>query len=293
VAISNEPAREAPLYETDIRPLTPQEFEQFRKLAYDEFGLDLRPGKEQLVSARLAKKMRQLRLHSYRDYYRHVVEDTSKEALVAMIDALTTNHTSFFREMAHFEFLKKNIMPALRSRDRIAIWSAACSTGEEPYSIAFTLLDELGAAALPRIQILGTDISTRVLATAQRGAYPAERFQGAPPQQLRNYLLRGEGQWKSWYLVKKEIRSAVTFRRLNLMEKISHPSPFPVIFCRNVMIYFDRPTQQSVVQRLSEHLEPGGYLLIGHAESLNSIQHSLEYVRPAIYRKPQGDQDRK
>jgi chemotaxis protein methyltransferase CheR len=270
-----------------IRPLTPQEFEQFRKLAYDKFGLDLRPGKEQLVSARLAKRMRQLQIHSYHDYYRHVMEDNSGEALVAMIDALTTNHTSFFRESAHFDFLRTTVIPSLLKRDRISIWSAACSTGEEPYSIAFCLLSELGMEFLPKLQILATDISTRVLSTAKTGAYAAERFRDVPPQQLRQYLLRGEQQWKNWYLVKKEIRTAVNFQRLNLMEPFSQIATFPVIFCRNVMIYFDRPTQQGLVKRLSEHLEPGGHLLIGHAESLNGVDHSLQYVRPAIYRKPE------
>ena len=278
---------EALTNDSEIRPLTAHEFDQFRKLAYDEFGLDLRPGKEQLVSARLAKKMRELHLHSYRDYYQHVVADKSKEALVAMIDALTTNHTSFFRESAHFDFLRHTILPTLRTRDRIAIWSAACSTGEEPYSILFSLLDELGLASLPRINILATDISTRVLATAKRGAYPAERFRDFPPQQLRPYLLRGDQQWKNWYLVKKEIRAAVSFQRFNLMERIPHASTFPVIFCRNVMIYFDRLTQQNLVKRLAGHLEPGGYLMIGHAESLNGIEHSLQYIRPAIYRRPE------
>lgn len=272
--------------ETEIEQLTAGEFEQFRQLAYKEFGLDLRPGKEQLVSARLSKRMRELHLRSYRDYYRHVTEDKSREALVSMIDALTTNHTSFYREIAHFEYLRQAVLPGLRKRDRIAIWSAACSTGEEPYSILFSLLDELGIASLPHLNILGTDISTRVLATAKRGAYPSERFRDIPPQQLRQYLLRGEQEWKNWYLVKKEIRSAVRFERMNLMEPIRHAAAFPVIFCRNVMIYFDRPTQQGLVQRLTDHLEPGGYLMIGHAESLSGIAHSLQYVRPAIYRKP-------
>ena len=273
--------------DTDIRPLTAQEFNQFRKLAYDKFGLDLRAGKEQLVSARLAKKMRQLQIHSYQDYYRHVMEDGSGEALVAMIDALTTNHTSFFRESAHFDFLRTTVIPTLRNRDRISIWSAACSTGEEPYSIAFCLLSELGMEFLPKLQILGTDISTRVLSTAKTGAYAAERFRDLPPQQLRQYLLRGEQQWKNWYLVKKEIRAAINFQRLNLMEPFSQIGTYPVIFCRNVMIYFDRPTQQGLVQKLAAHLEPGGHLLIGHAESLNGIDHSLQYVRPAIYKKPE------
>jgi chemotaxis protein methyltransferase CheR len=272
----------------EIRPLTAREFEQFRQLAYEKFGLDLRNGKETLVSARLGKKIRELSFRSYQEYYRHVLEDRTGEALTALIDALTTNHTSFFREPAHFEFLRRTILPGLRRRDRIAIWSAACSTGEEPYSIAFALLEELGKAALARIRILATDISTRVLANAQRGAYPAERFAGIPAHQLSRYLLRGEQRFKDWYRVKPEVRAVVEFRRLNLMERFSNLGPFPVIFCRNVMIYFDKPTQQDLVNRLEGCLEPGGYLLIGHAESLNGVDHPLRYVRPAIYRKPEA-----
>jgi chemotaxis protein methyltransferase CheR len=272
----------------EIRPLTAHEFEQFRRLAYEEFGLDLRDGKESLVSSRLGKKMRELNLRSYQEYYRHVVEDRTGEALTALIDALTTNHTSFFREPAHFDFLRQTILPRLRDRDRIAIWSAACSSGEEPYSIAFCLAEELGEAALARIHILATDISTRVLASAQKGAYPAERFDGLPAQQLRRHLLRGEQRYKDWYRVKPALRAVVEFRRLNLMESFSHVGRFPVIFCRNVMIYFDKPTQQDLANRLAACLEPGGYLLIGHAESLNAVDHPLQYVHPAVYRNPEA-----
>lgn len=274
--------------ETDFSPLTSSEFEQFRKLAYEKFGLDLRSGKEQLVSARLGKKLRELRLRSFKEYYQYVLNDGTGEALVSMIDALTTNHTSFFREPAHFNFLRTTICPTLQARERIAIWSSACSTGEEPYSIVFTLLEELGAAAIPKVQVLATDISTRVLGNAKKGLYPAARFPDFSPNQLRQFLLRGEGQWKDWYLVKKELREAITFQRLNLMDQFSSVPSFPLIFCRNVMIYFDRTTQEKLVDRLSNRLEPGGYLFIGHSESLNGVEHGLEYVQPAIYRKPGG-----
>ena len=270
----------------EFRPLAAREFEQFRKLAYDTAGIDLQPGKEQLVSARLSKKMRELKIKSYREYYDFVTADKSGEALISLIDALTTNHTSFFRESAHFEFLRKEILPDLNRRDRISIWCAASSTGEEPYSIAFSVLEELGYAALPKLNLLATDISTRVLSIARKGMYLHDRFRDLPPQQLRQYLLRGEGKWAEWYQVRKEIRAAIQFERLNLMQEFNHAAAFPVIFCRNVMIYFDRPTQERVVRQLTQFLEPGGYLLIGHAESLNGIKNSLQYVRPATYRKP-------
>ena len=268
-----------------IPPLTPREFEQFRRLAYEKFGLDLQGGKETLVSARLGRKIRELNLRSFDEYYRHVTADRTGEALIALIDALTTNHTSFFREPAHFEFLRETILPRVKERDSIAIWSAACSTGEEPYSIAFGILEELGEVALRKFRILATDISTQVLASAEKGTYRAERFDGIPENQLRHYLLKGEQRFANWYRVKPEVRAVIEFRRMNLMESVSNLGPFAVIFCRNVMIYFDRPTQQELVHRLAACLEPGGYLFIGHSESLNGAEQSLEYVQPAIYRK--------
>jgi chemotaxis protein methyltransferase CheR len=269
----------------EVAPLTVAEFNQIRKLAYDRFGLDLRPGKEQLVSARLTRKIRELRFRSFREYYQHVIADASGNALVAMIDALTTNHTSFFREPAHFDFLKTAILPALRDRERITIWCAASSTGEEAYSIAFTVLDAFDFSILRKLKIIATDISTRVLATAEAGTYPAERFDGFHAEQMRRYLLRGTGEWQDWYRIKNEIRGAVEFRRLNLNQPFSFAAPFPAIFCRNVMIYFDRPTRQTLVNRLVECLEPGGYLFTGHSESLSGLDHSLTYIRPAIYCK--------
>ncbi len=270
---------------SEIAPLTPGEFDQIRMLAYERFGLDLKRGKEQLVSARLTKKIRQLGFYAFRDYYQHVLNDSSGDALVEMIDALTTNHTSFFREPAHFDFLRETILPELRDRDRICIWSAATSTGEEPYSIAFTALDALDLQALPKLKITATDISTRVLATAQKGVYPADRFADFSREQMRRYLLRGTREWHDWYMVKKEVRAAIEFSRLNLSKPFSFAAPFPVIFCRNVMIYFDKPTRQNLVHQLMQCLEPGGYLLTGHSESLSGVDHQLAYVRPAIYRK--------
>jgi chemotaxis protein methyltransferase CheR len=270
---------------TDTASLSLRDFEQFRTLAHQKFGLDLPDGKQQLVAARLGKKMRDLNLSSFHAYYQHVVEDRTGDALTAMIDALTTNHTSFFRESTHFDFLCRSIVPALRFRNSLQVWSAACSSGEEPYSIAFSLFDAMGADFQSRVRILATDISTRVLGLAQAAVYPSERFQSVSQDQLRRYVLKGEGKHKDKFLVKKQFRDAIEFRRLNLMEEISQVGPFPVIFCRNVMIYFDRATQQDLVNRLASRLEPGGYLFIGHAESLGGIDQPLEYVQPAVYRK--------
>lgn len=267
-----------------VSRLKPHEFEAIRRLAYDKFGLDLHQGKEELVTARLAKRMCEGGFGSFEQYYRHVVSDPSGQALVGMIDALATNHTSFLREAAHFEFLRQNVLPALRERPRVEMWSAACSTGEEPFTLAFTLGEEWGAAALRKVRILATDISTTALEAAAHAVYPAERFSAVPSDWLRRYLLRGEGRWDGWYRVKPAVRSQVEFARLNLVEPFSQRQLFPVIFCRNVMIYFDKATQDAVVNRLAACLEPGGYLFIGHAESLTA-RHELTCVRPAVYRK--------
>ncbi|HUE01803.1 MAG TPA: protein-glutamate O-methyltransferase CheR, partial [Bryobacteraceae bacterium] len=253
--------------------LKPHEFDAIRRLAYEKFGLDLRKGKEELVAARLGKRMREGGFGSFDEYYRHVVGDASGEALVGMIDSLATNHTSFLREAAPFEFLRENVWPGLRERLRIELWSAACSTGEEPYTLAFSLFEQLGAQAFKKVRILATDISTKALDAAHRAVYPAERFSTMPPAWLRQFLLRGEGRWKGSYRIKPEVRSQVEFARLNLVESFSQRSLFPVILCRNVMIYFDKVTQEGVVNRLASCLEPGGYLLIGHAESLTGIKH--------------------
>jgi chemotaxis protein methyltransferase CheR len=263
--------------------LTTREFDKIADLVYRTCGVNLKCGKEELVQARLGKKIRQGRFRSFKEYYEHVVADRTGEELIALLDALTTNFTSFLREASHFEFLRKTILPGLNGP--IRIWSAACSTGEEPFTIAFSLLEELGMGAASRLHILASDISSRALGAAERATYPAERFKEFPPDWLRKYLLRGAQSSEGWYLVKPLVRRLIEFRRLNLMEPFRPPQPFHVIFCRNVMIYFNKLTQEGLVNRLSTCLEPGGYLLIGHSESLTGLTHPYEYIKPAVYRK--------
>lgn len=276
---------------TELTPSTKEQamrardFDRIRRLAYDHCGVDL-AGKQILVAARLGKKVRELGLSSFEEYCEHVQHDTSGGAFTAMIDALTTNHTSFFREIRHFDFLRDVILPGLPASVPISIWSAACSSGEEPYSIAFGLIEALGAAAFSRVSITATDISTRVLKKAQDGLYPASTLTGLPATMLQSYLLKGTGEYADQCLVKREVRALIEFRQLNLLDDCSAVGPFQVIFCRNVMIYFDQQTQQAVVNHLISRLAPGGYLLIGHAESLNGIDHPLKYVTSATYRMP-------
>jgi chemotaxis protein methyltransferase CheR len=269
-----------------IGALRGEEFAAIRQFAYEHCGLDLHAGKRELVAARLSKQMRLLGLRSFQAYFAHVLEDPSGDARTAMIDALTTNHTSFFREPRHFEFLRTRIVPGLQGRARMEVWCAACATGEEAYSVAIALAEALGEGGLRRIHVLASDLSTRVLATAERGVYAEERFHGLARPLLQRYLLRSTAPGEVLYRMKPAVRAAVEFQHRNLMEDFASLPQFPVIFCRNIMIYFDQPTQQDLVQRLAAQLEPGGYLLIGHSESLNTMEHGLEYVEPATYRKP-------
>jgi chemotaxis protein methyltransferase CheR len=266
--------------------LHPAEFEKISRLAYEHFGVDLRNGKQALVEARIGKKLRELGLKSFQHYFDYVTGDKSGEALAAMVDLLTTNHTSFFREPRHFDFMRDTIWPTLRTRPQIHLWSAACSSGEEPYTIAMTLLEHARQEALAKVKIRATDISTRMLDRGRSGTYPADRLKDVPYPVLQHNMLKGRTATGDSFRFKPEVRAMIAFEHLNLMRPLPPDYRCSVIFCRNIMIYFDQPTQQALVARLSQQLEDGGYLFIGHSESLNAIEHGLDYVCPATYRKP-------
>jgi chemotaxis protein methyltransferase CheR len=271
---------------TAVPELKARDFALIRDLAYSKFGLDLRHGKERLVSSRLCKHMRAGGFSSFHEYFRHVSTDQTGNALIEMIDSLTTNHTSFLRERQHFDLLREMVLPLYLDRPRLDIWCTASSTGEEPYSILFSLLSELGDRRSPDVRLLATDLSSRVLSIARRAIYATDRVAALPPEWQPRFFLRGEAASEGLYRVKPEVTTRVEFQRLNLMEPFPGSACYQVIFCRNVMIYFDQKTQESVVNRLTECIEPGGYLFVGHAESLAGIRHSLQYVKPAVYRKP-------
>ena len=274
--------RTAEFHDEELRPLAAHEFEEIRLLAHRTFGLDLKAGKEELVSARLRRLVGNGNFRSYKDYCRHVLEDRTGQSLAAMIDALATNHTAFLREPDHFQFLREQVLPSLAHREGAELWSAACSTGEEVWTLACVMNEALPAR---KIQICASDISGRALAAAAQGVYPAERCKELPPAWLGRYFV-ADGRPPKSYQVNAEIRRQARFHRINLIEPFSWPRQFSVIFCRNVMIYFDQETQEQVVRKIADCLEPGGYLFVGHAESLSRVAHALEYVRPAIYRKP-------
>ena len=265
--------------------LTEADLRTICKLVYERSGITLHDGKRELVVARLQKRLRHHRLASFKEYLRLVEGDRSGEELVALLDAIATNHTSFFREAQHFEILRRDVLPALSGdgrREPLAGWSAACSTGEEPYTIAITLL-EAGCASFT---LLASDLSTKALAIARRGVYRLDRVHDIPQPLLRQYFEKGLGAQDGLARVGANLRRFITFDHLNLLEVESLGRQFQFIFCRNVMIYFDKRVQQRVVSMLQRHLGPGGYLFISHSESLNGVAHQLQWVAPAVYRKP-------
>jgi chemotaxis protein methyltransferase CheR len=264
--------------------LSKREFEEIRQLAYSAFGLDLKPGKEEMVSARLGRLVSAGGFRSFHEYTRYVATDSSGKALAALIDALATNHTSFLREREHFDFFRKFVAPALARRGSPEIWCAACSTGEEVWTLACIWND---AFPEQNLRIQASDISNKALRYALAGEYPKEACAPLPAGWLKRYFepsMRADNR----YRVRAHLRAQAAFRRINLMEPLPWQRRFPAIFCRNVMIYFDRQTRQDVVRRLTDSLEPGGYFFTGHAESLAGSSHTLEYVQPALYRKPEA-----
>ncbi|MFD1912737.1 CheR family methyltransferase [Halodurantibacterium flavum] len=247
------------------------EFGRIAKLVYSESGIVLPDSKQPLVVSRLSKRLRVLGLGSFSDYVQLVEGAQGQDERGCMISALTTNVTRFLREIHHFEQLRQEVLPPLiaeaRRGRRVRIWSAGCSTGEEPYSIAFTLLDACPEAARLDIKILATDIDPEVIATAQRGIYPAQALSPLPPATLGKYLQpRGAGQHE----VTEAVRELLSFRVLNLLAQWPFRGPFDVIFCRNVVIYLDAETKETLWQRYASVLAPGGYLFIGHSERVSA-----------------------
>jgi chemotaxis protein methyltransferase CheR len=257
------------------------------KLVYDRAGIRLHDGKRELITARLQKRLRLLGLASYSEYLERLQKDTSGDEMVAFLDAIATNHTSFYREEQHFAYLRERVLPALLAqpgRRDVRVWSAACSTGEEPYTLAITLGDSL-PGGMDDVNVFASDLSSKALATARGGVYKLDRVRGIPTEVLRRHFERGMGAQEGLARVSPALRRRVEFAQLNLLEIGDLGQRFAVIFCRNVMIYFDRIVQQRVVSMLERHLEPNGYLFISHSESLNGITHSLRWLAPAVYQR--------
>ncbi len=269
-------------YPHELQPLEDEHFRAIGKIVYHTAGINLHAGKEGLVRSRLAHRLRALHLDGFGEYLQFVEKDVSGAELAHMVDVLTTNKTSFFREAEHFRFLQTDVLPALASRgEPIRLWSAGCSSGEEPFTLAIVLRELLDPAVASTTRILATDISARMLGKARAASYRVDLLADVPPNLVgRHFIREPDGETAR---VVDATRQLVKFARLNLMASWPMRGPFDVIFCRNVMIYFDRPTQQRIVERFSELLAPGGFLFVGHSESLTPLQHSLRYIQPAVY----------
>ncbi len=276
----------------EVTDLTDGEYQLFRKLVYAESGIALGDQKMQLVRARLGKRLRQGEFRSYKEYYNYVVNDRTGEELCGLLDAISTNTTHLFRESRHFDLLKDIVARWAGDRTKRAtnrtlrIWSAGCSSGEEPYSLVMVAHDALRDHPTLELKVLATDLSIRMLSRAKLGIFEPHRVGTVPPALKNRYLAKIQQDGQTLLQVVPELRRLVTFARFNLMTP-SFPfrHGFHVIFCRNVMIYFDRPTQQALVNKFVDQLQDGGYFMIGHSESLSGTEHPLSYVEPTVYRK--------
>lgn len=271
--------------------LSDKEFLLFRTIVYDKCGINLHDGKKELVRSRLAKRLRELKIQNFKRYYEYLTNDDTGEELIMMLDAISTNLTSFFREPKHFEFLTEEVLPEfLKSTGTLSskslnIWSAGCSSGEEPYTLSICLKEFMAAQRPFDYNILATDISTKVLAKAAAGVYPKTQTRNITSPLLRKYFQQGQGKWADHVRLKANIRKEIQFQRFNLMDPFPKRDHYHVIFCRNVMIYFDKNIQEKVVNKFYDALTDGGVLFIGHSESLMGTQHKFDYIRPTIYRK--------
>lgn len=270
-----------------VQDISDNNFRRFSKLIHDSCGINLHDGKKELVRARLGKRMREIGCTSFNKYFRLIKNDQSGAELIKLLDAISTNMTSFFREEKHFQFLQEKVFPTYEKNNRTSLrfWSAGCSSGEEPYSLAIWLREHVREPVVADAKIIATDISTKVLDKASLGVYPAKTVEKIPSYQLRKYFQRGFNSQAGNYRVKQEIKDLVEFRRQNLTAPFNFGFRFDIILCRNVMIYFNRQTRESLIHRATESLREGGYLLVGHAESLTGINHDLKYVQPSVYQK--------
>jgi len=269
--------------------LTQREFEKISRMVGDLSGINLHHGKRELVKARLGKRLRQLGLSSYSQYMKYIEQDESGVELANMLDALSTNLTYFFRESQHLDLLGDEVLPQKMaeagkgSPRKLRLWSAGCSSGEEPYSIGIILTETIKDIGRWDVKILATDISSQMLAKARVGIYEEARFRDMPRIIQDRYFQMIDAGPPKRFKVCQQLRSMVHFARLNLMEPWPMSGPFDIIFCRNVMIYFDKPTQDRIINRFSEILAPGGVLFIGHSESLSGIKHKLRQLYPTVY----------
>lgn len=263
--------------------ISESDFELVKKFIFERSGIDLPITKRAMVSARLAKRLRHYQLETFADYINIVsAKENSQERLI-LTDLLTTNETYFFREKAHFEFLKKDYLPQLNANAAIRVWSAAASTGEEAYSIAMLLADQIGI--YKKWEVFGSDICTQVIKTARSGHYTMERIDGIPEDYLKKFCFKGTGPYAGTLLIDPALQKKVSFKQMNLNAKLPDVGRFEVVFLRNILIYFNPDTKKQIVNRVASLLKPGGILFIGHSETLKGVTDLVRQIRPTIYQK--------
>lgn len=268
-----------------------RDFRYLKELIYKEAGIHLTDAKRCLVQTRIGKLMRKNNINGYKQLFDLLETESSGKTLELVLDSISTNHTFFFREDAHFTFLAEVIVPTLvkaHHLKHINIWSAASSSGEEPYSIAITMLDSLKAFPGVSFSIFASDISVTVLEKARKAVYPLDEIESLPETVKKKYFQRGKGKFSDLVKVKDSVKEKITFARHNLLEPLKSGDNFDIIFCRNVMIYFDNATKETIVDLLYKRLNNNGYFINGHSESLSAIKHDLKAVRPTIYRRLNG-----
>jgi chemotaxis protein methyltransferase CheR len=273
------------------RELSDQDFNKLSHFIYTNYGIKMPPAKKNMLQARLQNRLRENNLQSFKEYCDLVFSGKNSESeIVHMIDVVSTNKTDFYRENAHFEFMRSTVLPEFHQQqvgETLKIWSSACSSGEEVYTIGMVINEYLSGKKTFDYSILGTDISTRILQKAATAVYAEERVNPIPIELKKKYLLRSKNRENPSVKIVPEIRQRTSFTRLNLMDQdyFGIPKNFDVVFCRNVLIYFDRPTQEKVINKLCSHLKPGGYFFLGHSESITGIDVPLKQIKPTIFKK--------
>ena len=267
----------------DIAAISDREFGQFQNLIYKIAGISLSPAKKPLVSGRLAKRLRARQLANYGDYFKLLDNGHEPDEIQMAVDLLTTNETYFFREPKHFDFLRQNILAHHKKGQHFRVWSAASSSGQEPYTIAMVLADYLGEQPW---EVVASDISTRVLEHARTGHYSMEQAKHIPKNYLDKFCLKGVGSQEGTFMIDQSLRGRVNFMQINLNSALPRLGTFDLVFLRNVMIYFDEETKRQVVRRIMGQLKSGGHLIIGHSENLNGIVDELKQLMPSVYFKP-------
>ncbi len=272
------------IHSSDTPILEKHEFLWIKEYLYKRAGISLNDSKQALVCGRLEKRLRYYHLTSYSEYFRLLDKPGYEQETLMAVDLLTTNETYFFREEKHFEFLKSQFFPNHPSNRPIRLWSAASSSGEEAYTLAMLAAEH---SKTNQWEIIGSDISTRVLEKARKGLYPLSATEKIPMLFLKKYCLKGCGEFDGFFTIDPILRNHVKFMYINLIGNLPDIGRFDVIFLRNVMIYFDMQTKQRLLERIQNHLRPGGYFIISHSESLNSMKTSLKMLYPSIYQLPE------